>query len=105
MKNDSADIQKDTMGKVLDQYGEDERVNETMAQRAQLPLKVTERPVNLFSEQVRDHLVTHHELSSDTVMDLFFNARERTTANLIMKVQKRKWILVILLNSFTVMVV
>jgi uncharacterized protein (DUF2336 family) len=61
--------------------------------------------VNLFSEQVRDHLVTHHELSSDTVMDLFFNARERTTANLIMKVQKRKWILVILLNSFTVMVV
>jgi uncharacterized protein (DUF2336 family) len=105
MKNDSADVQKDTMGKVLDQYGEDERVNETMAQRAQLPLKVTERPVNLFSEQVRDHLVTHHELSSDTVMDLFFNARERTTANLIMMVQKRKWILVILLNIFTVMVV
>ena len=83
MKNDGAELQEDTMDKVLDKYGDDERVNVPMAQRAQLPLKVTERLVNLVSEQVRDHLVTHHEMSSDMVMDLFFNARERATANLI----------------------
>lgn len=83
MKNDGAELQENTMDKVLDKYGEDERVNVPMAQRAQLPLKVTERLVNLVSEQVRDHLVTHHEMSSDMVMDLFFNARERATANLI----------------------
>jgi uncharacterized protein (DUF2336 family) len=83
MKNDGADVQEDTMDKVLDKYGDDERVNAPMAKRAQLPLKVTERLVNLVSEQVRDHLVTHHEMSSDMVMDLFFNARERATANLI----------------------
>ncbi|MCC3860789.1 DUF2336 domain-containing protein [Pseudemcibacter aquimaris] len=83
MKNEGADVQEDTLGKALDKYGEDERVNESMAQRAQLPLSVTERLVNLVSEQVRDHLVTHHEMSEDTLMDLFFNARERATANLI----------------------
>lgn len=83
MKNEGADVQEDTMDKVLDKYGDDERVNVPMAQRAHLPLKVTERLVNLVSEKVRDHLVTHHEMSSDMVMDLFFNARERATANLI----------------------
>lgn len=83
MKNDGAELQEDTMDKALDKYGDDERVNVPMAQRVQLPLKVTERLVNLVSEQVRDHLVTHHEMSSDMVMDLFFNARERATVILI----------------------
>ena len=83
MKNEGAELQEGTMDKVLDKYGEDETVNVPMAQRAQIPIKVAERLVNLVSEQVRDHLVTHHEMSSNTVMDLFFNARERATANLI----------------------
>ena len=83
MKNEGAELQEETMGKVLDKYGDDEIVNVPMAQRSQLPISVAERLVNLVSEQVRDHLVTHHEMSSNTVMDLFFNARERATANLI----------------------
>ncbi len=83
MKNEGAELQEGTMDKVLDKYGEDETVNVPMAQRAQIPIKVAERLVNLVSEQVRDHLVTHHEMSPNTVMDLFFNARERATANLI----------------------
>ena len=83
MKNEGAELQEDTMEKVLDKYGDDETVNTPLAKRSQLPIKVAERLVNLVSEQVRDHLVTHHEMSSNTVMDLFFNARERATANLI----------------------
>ena len=83
MENEGAKLQEGTMEKVLDKYGDDEIVSAPMAKRAQLPIKVAERLVNLVSEQVRDHLVTHHEMSSNTVMDLFFNARERATANLI----------------------
>lgn len=83
MKNEGAKLEEDTMDKVLDKYGDDEAVNVPLARRTQLPIKVAERLVNLVSEQVRDHLVTHHEMSSNTVMDLFFNARERATANLI----------------------
>ncbi|MDG1020037.1 MAG: DUF2336 domain-containing protein [Emcibacteraceae bacterium] len=52
MKNDVTEPQEDTMDKVLDKYGDDERVNVPMAQGAQLPLKVTKRLVNLVSEQV-----------------------------------------------------
>ena len=83
MKNEGAELQEGTMDKVLDKYGDDETVNVPLANRVKLPIKVAERLVNLVSEQVRDHLVTHHEMSKDTVMDLFFNARERATANLI----------------------
>ncbi len=83
VKNEGAALEEATMDKVLDKYGEDETVNVPLANRAQLPIKVAERLVNLVSEQVRDHLVTHHEMSPNTVMDLFLNARERATANLI----------------------
>jgi len=83
MKNEGAKLEEGTMDKVLDKYGDDETVNAPLAKRAQLPIKVAERLVNLVSEQVREHLVTHHEMSDNTVMDLFFNARERATANLI----------------------
>ena len=83
MKNEGAELEQGTMDKVLDKYGDDEAVNTPLANRAQLPIKVAERLVNLVSDQVRDHLVTHHEMSSNTVMDLFFNARERATAHLI----------------------
>ncbi|MBT5186356.1 MAG: DUF2336 domain-containing protein [Kordiimonadaceae bacterium] len=83
MKNEGAELEEGTMEKVLDKYGDDEAVNVPLAQRAKLPIKVAERLVNLVSEQVREHLVTHHEMSDNTVMDLFFNARERATANLI----------------------
>lgn len=83
MKNEGAEIQEGTMEKVLDKYGDDEKVNVPMANRGQIPIKIAERLVNLVSEQVRDHLVTHHEMSTDMVMDLFFDARERATANLI----------------------
>lgn len=83
VKNEGATLKENTMDKVLDRYGENEQVNVPLAQRAQLPIKVAERLVSLVSEKVRDHLVTHHEMSSNTVMDLFFNARERATASLI----------------------
>ena len=83
MNNEGANLDEGTMDKALDKYGDDETVNIPIANRSQLPIKVAERLVTLVSEQVRDHLVTHHEMSANTVMDLFFNARERATANLI----------------------
>jgi len=81
--NDGADLQEDTMGKVLDKYGDSEMVNTPLAMRGQLPISVSERLVSLVSEKVKDHLVTHHEMSADMVMDLFLGARERATVSLL----------------------
>jgi len=83
MKNEGAELQEKTMDKVFDKYGDDEIVNVPLAKRSQLPISVAERLVNLVSERARDHLVIHHEMSTNTVMNLFMNARERATANLI----------------------
>lgn len=83
VSNDGADLQEDTMSKVLDKYGEVEAVNGSLAQRGQLPIGVAERLVSLVSEKVRDHLVTHHEMSPNMVMDLFLSARERATVSLL----------------------
>lgn len=83
VKNEGASLKENTMDKVLDRYGENEQVNVPLAKRTQLSIKVAERLVSLVSEKVRDHLVTHHEMSSNTVMELFFNARKRATATLI----------------------
>lgn len=83
VSNDGADIQEGTMGKVIDKYGEVESISDSMANRAQLPISVAERLVSLVSEKVRDHLVTHHEMTADMVMDLFLSARERATVSLL----------------------
>ncbi len=81
--NEGADLQEETMGKVMDKYGEVEVVSDSLANRGQLPINVAERLVSLVSEKVRDHLVTHHEMTPDMVMDLFLSARERATVSLL----------------------
>lgn len=83
VSNEGADLQEGTMDKVMDKYGEVEAVNDSLAKRGQLPISVAERLVSLVSEKVRDHLVTHHEMTPDMVMDLFLSARERATVSLL----------------------
>lgn len=81
--NEGADISDDTMETVLDKYGESEKVNSPMAQRGNLPIQVSERLVNLVSETLREHLVTHQDLSEDVASDLVLASRERATVSLL----------------------
>jgi len=83
VSNEGADLREDTMDKVMDKYGDVEVVNESLANRGQLPISVAERLVSLVSEKVRDHLMTHHEMTPDMVMDLFLSAREKATVSLL----------------------
>ncbi len=83
VSNEGADLQEETMGKVMDKYGEAEAVSSSLAGRGQLPINVAERLVSLVSEKVRDRLVTRHEMTPNMVMDLFLSARERATVSLL----------------------
>ncbi|MCF8473613.1 MAG: DUF2336 domain-containing protein [Emcibacter sp.] len=85
LSNEGADLKEDTMGKVMDKYGALESVNDSLASRKNLPIGVAERLVSLVSERMRDHMVTHHEMTPDMVMDLFLGARERATVSLLSK--------------------
>jgi uncharacterized protein (DUF2336 family) len=81
--NDGAKITDNTLAKVLDKFGHIERISHPMATRSVLPVAVAERLVNLVSDRIRDHLVTHHSLSDDMAMDLVLASRERATLNLL----------------------
>lgn len=81
--NNGAQLKEETMNRVLDDFGHIKRISNPMAERAVLPMKVAERLVTLVSEKIRDHLVTHHDLSPDVAMDLLLDSRERATLSLL----------------------
>jgi uncharacterized protein (DUF2336 family) len=83
VNNGGAQLSETTMATVLDSFGHLPQVSNPMAQREVLPLKIAERLVSLVSDKIRDHLVTHHELSPDMAMDLVLDTRERATLHLL----------------------
>ena len=83
MQNDGAEISDATYEKVLDQFGESEKVQAPMAHRSKLPITVTERLVTMVSDKLREHLVTHHEMSPSMATDLILESREKTMIGLI----------------------
>lgn len=81
--NDGARLTEQTMSRVLDEFGHVKRICNPMAERSALPLAVAERLVTLVSDKIRDHLVTHHDLSPDVATDLVLDSRERATLSLL----------------------
>jgi len=81
--NEGAHLAESTLGKVLDKFGDSEAVNEPMAHRGSLPVAVSERLVTLVSEQMRDHIMTHHEVSPAMASDLLLESREKATISLL----------------------
>lgn len=83
MGNDGAEISEETYEKVLDQFGDSEKINAPMAHRSKLPITITERLVTLVSDELRDHLVRHHEMSPGMATDLILESREKTMIGFI----------------------
>lgn len=81
--NVGARLNEGTFDRVLDQFGESDKVNAPMAHRKDLPVGVSERLVTMVSEQLRDHIMTHHEISPTTAADLLLESREKATVSLV----------------------
>ena len=81
--NKGATIAADTFAKVLDRFGDDERVTAPMAKRASLPVGIAERLVNLVSERLQEQLVASHALSADVAAEVMMQSRERATLGLL----------------------
>lgn len=80
--NEGARLGESHLNKVIDRFGESEKVQGPLVRRASLPLTVAERLVNLVSENLQQYLVAHHDLSSDVASDLVMKSRERATVHL-----------------------
>jgi uncharacterized protein (DUF2336 family) len=83
VSNNTAQIGENTYGKVIDKFGDNERVNEPMVRREKLPLAIAERLVATVSESLKEYLVSHHELSPEVASDLLLESRERAVVRLL----------------------
>lgn len=81
--NDNADFAEHSLQVVVDRFEASERVLAAVAYRNALPLSVTERLVTMVSEQVRDHLLNHHQISAELALEIAMGAHERATIDLV----------------------
>ncbi|WP_308910096.1 DUF2336 domain-containing protein [Pseudokordiimonas caeni] len=81
--NEGAQISEATYGHVIDKFGANEKINAPLAQRGELPIGVAERLVTLVSEKLREHIMSHHEISASMASDLLLESREKATVSLL----------------------
>lgn len=81
--NPGADFAEGGLNRIIDRFEVSERVLAAVAYRAALPLAITERLINLVTEEVRDHLVTHHATAAVTALEIVTAAAERATVDLV----------------------
>lgn len=83
VSNHGADIPENSLEKVLDQFGDRERLHGPLAARPKLPLRVAERMVSMVSDSLQEHIMTKHALRPGLVSDLVMASRERATVSFL----------------------
>jgi uncharacterized protein (DUF2336 family) len=81
--NDNADFAENALQQVVARFESHEKVLTALAYRNALPLSVSEKLVTLVSDQVREHLLTRHEVAPETALALAVGAAERATMDLV----------------------
>lgn len=82
LANPQAEIGEHALHRILDAFPDEARIHEPMAHRHTLPITIAERLVAIVSEELREHLATHHALSPDIATDIIRHAREQATLTL-----------------------
>jgi uncharacterized protein (DUF2336 family) len=81
--NDNASFAETALQTVVERFAKSEAVLAAVAYRAALPLAVTEKLVNVVSDQLRDHLINHQALSPQLALQIAMGSRERATIDLV----------------------
>ncbi|ALL12903.1 pole-localized protein SpbR [Caulobacter henricii] len=81
--NDNARFSDLALQKALDRFSKSEQVLQAVAYRSTLPLAVSERLIDMVGDQLRDHILSHHALSPERVLELVVGAKERATIDLV----------------------
>jgi uncharacterized protein (DUF2336 family) len=89
MNNITARISETGLGKAVDRFPQSEAVTTGMVKRQTLPVTVAERLVTLVSEQLKDYLVSHHDLPPMLAADLVLQSRERSIIRLNQNVDEQ----------------
>ena len=81
--NPGADFTDQSLNRVVDRFEASELVLGAVAYRAVLPPALTERLISLVSDQVREHLVAQHQVSTQAALDIATGGAERATLDLV----------------------
>ena len=74
--NSGAKISETTLHKVVEEFGESDRVGKPLAERSDLPVTIVEELMTRVSENIRDYLVRKRDFSPEHVDMLLVQARE-----------------------------
>ncbi|MGF1625950.1 MAG: DUF2336 domain-containing protein [Alphaproteobacteria bacterium] len=80
--NEGASLSEASLNKVLDDFATSPRIQQPIVARQTLPLSVAERLVSVLSDNLREQLVSRHELSPESAADLVIQSRERAILGL-----------------------
>lgn len=80
--NVGAEISEASLQRVVDDFGDREKIQGAMVRRPKLPITVSERLVTMVSEGMKEELARRHELPANITTDLILQSRERATLSL-----------------------
>lgn len=83
VSNKETTLSEKTLDKVVGTYGDDIEVQDPLVHRPKLPVTIAEKLVAHVSDNLREYLVTHHELPEQAATDIILQVRERTTIGLV----------------------
>lgn len=83
VNNPGAELRDAELEKAFAKHGSDPEVNNSLVGRANLPVRISEKIVARVSEALREHLLSHKEISTEMAADLVLQARERATVALL----------------------
>lgn len=81
--NDNASFAEKTLQTVIERFAKSEAVLAAVAYRNALPLAVTEKLINVASDELRDHLINHQALSPQLALEIALGSRDRATIDLV----------------------
>jgi uncharacterized protein (DUF2336 family) len=81
--NDNADLGENALQTAISRYETSQPVLTAIAYRKVLPMSVTERLVNLVSDQVRRHLIENHSVSPAVAQQIAAATGERAVLDLV----------------------
>jgi uncharacterized protein (DUF2336 family) len=81
--NDNADFAETSLQTAMTRFDRSEALAVAIAYRKALPPSIAEKLISRVSDQVRQHLVDYHGLSSETALNTALAVRERATVDLV----------------------
>ncbi len=81
--NDNATFSEHSLRSAIDRFSKAEAITTAIAYRKALPLSISERLVDIVSDEVCQYLVDHHQLTPETALQIALGAKERATLDLV----------------------